>query len=102
MNETLFLLLGIQVTFWKIVGYTGVLMFGSRWLVQMVASRKANRPVVPRLFWMLSLCGSILCLLYFVFGKSDSVGVLAHLFPAAVSSYNLYLDITHHRNHSGI
>jgi lipid-A-disaccharide synthase-like uncharacterized protein len=45
----------------------------------------------------MSLTGSLGCLLYFIFGKNDSVGILGNLFPSAVSSYNLYLDITHKR-----
>ena len=100
MHETLLYLLGVRITAWKLVGYAGVFMFTSRWFVQLWASRKAGRPTVPRLFWFLSMAGSFLCLLYFIFGKNDSVGILAYLFPAGVSAYNLYLDITH-KNQSG-
>ena len=97
MHDTIVYFLGVRVTAWKLVGYVGVLMFTSRWFVQMWASRRAGKPVVPRLFWFQSMLGSHLCLLYFIFGKNDSVGVLAYLFPFAVSAYNLYLDITHRR-----
>lgn len=95
MHETLLELWGIRLTGWKIVGYLGVLMFSARWLIQMWASRKARRPVVPAIFWIISMAGSLICLAYFVFGKNDSVGVLAYLFPAAVSAYNLYLHVAH-------
>jgi len=44
--------------------------------------------------------GSLLILFYFVFGKNDSVGILANLFPFLVASYNLFLDITHKRSNS--
>ena len=98
MNEVLFEIFGIQVTAWKLIGYCGVLMFTGRWFVQLWASRKAGKPTMPRLFWLMSMMGSMLCLVYFIFGKNDSVGVLAYLFPSAVSAYNLYLDITHHKN----
>ena len=53
---------GLHVTGWKLIGYTGAFLFGARWLVQFVASRRARRPVIPRLFWYMSLVGS--CLLY--------------------------------------
>ena len=86
---------GITVTGWKIVGYLGVFMFTSRWFVQMLASRKAGKPVVPRIFWILSMAGSLMCLSYFVFGKNDSVGILGYLFPSGVSMYNLILDSRH-------
>ena len=97
MNATLLVFAGIRVTAWKLVGYLGVFLFTSRWFLQLWASRRAGKPTIPRLFWIISMAGSILCLLYFIFGKNDSVGILAYLFPCGVASYNLYLDITHSR-----
>ncbi len=97
MNDTIIFILGLRITAWKLVGFSGVFLFTSRWFVQMWASKRAGKPTVPRLFWIISIAGSILCLLYFIFGKNDSVGILAYLFPCAVSSYNLYLDINHNR-----
>jgi len=95
MNETLFIFAGLRITAWKLVGYVGVFLFTSRWFLQMWASRRAGKPTMPRLFWVISMAGSLLCLLYFIFGKNDSVGILAYLFPCGVASYNLYLDIKH-------
>ena len=97
MHTDLITFMGVTITGWKIVGYLGVFMFTSRWFLQMIASRKAGRPVVPRLFWILSMAGSLMCLAYFSFGKNDSVGILGYLFPSVVSLYNLILD-TRHRN----
>ena len=88
---------GIHVTLWKLIGYTGALMFSARWFVQMHASRRAGKPEMPRMFWYMSIVGSITTLSYFIFSpKGDSVGVLQNLFPAATASYSLYLDIRHH------
>jgi lipid-A-disaccharide synthase-like uncharacterized protein len=98
MNEVIIELFGVEITAWKLIGYAGVMMFTGRWFVQLWASRKAGKPTMPRLFWLMSMTGSLLCLLYFIFGKNDSVGILAYLFPSGVSAYNLYLDITHHKN----
>lgn len=95
MQNTLIDLWGVQITGWKIIGYTGVLLFSARWLVQVWASRKAKKPVVPVIFWIMSMIGSLLCLAYFVWGKNDSVGILAYLFPSVVSAYNLYLEMNH-------
>lgn len=87
---------GLHVTGWKIIGYTGALMFGGRWLVQFIASKRAGRPVIPRLFWYMSVLGSVMTLSYFVFSpKQDSVGVLQNLFPTFTALYSLYLDIQH-------
>ncbi len=87
---------GIHITLWKLIGYTGALMFGARWLVQMLASRRAGKPVIPRVFWYMSLLGSIMTLSYFIFSaKQDSVGVLQNLFPSFTAAYSLFLDIRH-------
>jgi lipid-A-disaccharide synthase-like uncharacterized protein len=95
MNETIILFLGIRVTGWKIIGYLGILMFSSRWLVQLYYSRKKGRSVMPTLFWLMSIAGSILCLIYFTFGKNDSVGIISYFFPLWVAGYNLYLNCRH-------
>jgi lipid-A-disaccharide synthase-like uncharacterized protein len=93
MHEMLFEFLGAKVTPWKIIGYLGVFLFAGRWFVQVYASRKSRRPVLPRVFWYMSITGSLLLLSYFIFGKNDSVGILSNAFPFTVASYNLYLDI---------
>jgi lipid-A-disaccharide synthase-like uncharacterized protein len=85
---------GLHVTAWKLIGYTGALMFAGRWLVQFVASRRARKPVIPRSFWYMSLVGSVMTLSYFMFSnKQDSVGVLQNLFPAFTAAYSLWLDL---------
>ncbi len=86
---------GIHMSPWKIIGIVGTLMFGGRWLVQFVASKRHGKPVIPRLFWYMSIIGSLMTLSYFVFGKNDAVGILGNLFPAFTATYSLYLDIRH-------
>jgi lipid-A-disaccharide synthase-like uncharacterized protein len=87
---------GLHMSPWKLIGLTGALMFGGRWLVQFLASRRYGKPVIPRAFWYMSLVGSVMTLAYFVFSaKQDSVGVIQNLFPAFTAAYSLYLDIKH-------
>ncbi len=93
MNEVIGHLFGVVLTPWKIIGYLGVFLFAGRWVVQVLATRKHRRPVMPRLFWIMSVAGSGLLLSYFIWGKNDSVGVLSNLFPAAVAVYNLMMDV---------
>jgi lipid-A-disaccharide synthase-like uncharacterized protein len=93
MNETLAVVLGVTITPWKLVGYLGVALFAGRWFVQMFYSRRHGRPVLPTVFWLMSISGSLLLLSYFIFGKNDSVGILSNLFPATVACYNLALDL---------
>ena len=96
---------GLHASPWKLIGLTGALMFGSRWVVQFIASKRAGKPVIPRLFWYMSIVGSLMTLSYFMFSaKQDSVGILQNLFPAFTACYSLYLDIKHrgwHREKAG-
>ena len=87
---------GLHASPWKLIGLSGALMFGTRWLVQLVASRRAGKPVIPRLFWYMSVVGSLMTLSYFLFSqKRDAVGVVQNLFPAFTAVYSLWLDIRH-------
>ena len=97
MNQPILVIFGITITLWKLVGYLGVTLFAGRWFVQMYYSRLHGRPVVPTVFWIMSISGSLLLLSYFTFGKNDSVGVMSNLFPAFVSVYNLVTHIRHHK-----
>lgn len=97
MNEILFEFWGATITPWKIIGYMGVLMFGGRWIVQMLVSHKSKKPVVPILFWYMSIAGSLMLLIYFMLGKNDSVGILSNCFPLIISVYNLLLHMRNDR-----
>jgi lipid-A-disaccharide synthase-like uncharacterized protein len=95
MNEVLAVVAGVTITPWKLVGYAGMLLFTGRWFVQLAASKSAGKPIMPKMFWYMSIAGSMLLLGYFTFGKNDSVGILSNLFPFLTASYNLYLEIRH-------
>ncbi|MGY3266530.1 lipid-A-disaccharide synthase-like uncharacterized protein [Lysobacter sp. HA35] len=87
---------GLHASPWKVIGLVGAAMFGGRWLVQFVASKRAGKPVIPRVFWYMSVIGSLMTLSYFLFSqKQDSVGVIQNLFPAFTATYSLWLDIRH-------
>lgn len=76
---------------WKMVGLLGAALFGCRWLVQASASRRAGRSIVPPVFWIISIAGSLMQLLYFTFYRVDSVGIINTLPPFLVSAYNCWL-----------
>ncbi len=104
MNNTISIIeilgMTLVITPWKIIGYVGVILFAGRWFVQLWASRRSRRVVMPRLFWYMSIAGSLMLLSYFIFGKNDSVGILSNSFPFLIASYNLYLDVTHKNRQS--
>ncbi|MGA9422086.1 MAG: lipid-A-disaccharide synthase N-terminal domain-containing protein [Rhodanobacteraceae bacterium] len=97
MNQVLFVFQHVTVTPWKLIGFLGLFLFTSRWFVQMYATRKMKRVHMPIAFWWLSISGSVLLVAYFTFGKNDSVGILANLFPMVVSIYNVVVDLRHRR-----
>ncbi|HEX7029993.1 MAG TPA: lipid-A-disaccharide synthase N-terminal domain-containing protein [Gammaproteobacteria bacterium] len=90
------------VTPWKLIGCLGILLFGGRWLVQLIASRVAGRPVVPPLFWYMSMSGNLLLLGYFAFGIDDAIGTVANLFPALIAGYNLTLEARSRRTRDAL
>jgi lipid-A-disaccharide synthase-like uncharacterized protein len=86
------------LTFWKLFGFVGVTLFAGRWFVQMYYSQKAGVPVLPRAYWVMSIVGSLMLLIYWIFSpKQDMIGVLSNLFPFAVAAYNLYLDLRYQK-----
>jgi lipid-A-disaccharide synthase-like uncharacterized protein len=89
-------LFGITWNAWKIVGFTGSLIFGLRFLLQWIASERARKSVIPFGFWECSALGSLLTLLYFAIYRHDSVGVLQTALPLPIYLRNLYFRYTHH------
>ena len=83
---------GTPLDVWKLIGLGGTGLFAGRWALQWLASRRAQRSVVPPTFWLTSLAGSVTLILYFAISPyRDLVGVMGNLLPAFVSGYNLLL-----------
>jgi lipid-A-disaccharide synthase-like uncharacterized protein len=76
---------------WKIVGLSGSLIFGVRFVLQWIASERAKKSIIPVGFWECSLLGSLLALSYFVFYRRDSVGIIMTILPVPIYARNLYL-----------
>ncbi len=50
--------------YWEIFSWIAAVAFGSRFIVQWIASERAKRSVIPRSFWYLSIVGSLGLLSY--------------------------------------
>jgi lipid-A-disaccharide synthase-like uncharacterized protein len=81
----------IEMNTWKVIGLSGSLIFGIRFLLQWVASERAGKSIIPVGFWECSLFGSLLALSYFIFYRHDSVGIIMTLLPVPIYLRNLYL-----------
>jgi lipid-A-disaccharide synthase-like uncharacterized protein len=75
---------------WLVVGFVGQALFGSRFLVQWIASERRGESVVPPAFWYLSLGGAALLLAYAVW-RQDPVFILGQSFGFLVYTRNLVL-----------
>jgi lipid-A-disaccharide synthase-like uncharacterized protein len=93
MHEALADLHMLTLTPWKLIGLLGTILFTARWFVQFYATKKNKQVTVPMSFWYLSVCGSVLTLAYFIWGKNDSVGIIQTAFPMLVSFYNVFAHL---------
>lgn len=75
---------------WKVIGLSGSLVFGLRFIIQGIASEKAKKSVIPFGFWECSLLGGLLSLSYFAIYRKDSVGIIQNLIPLPIYLRNIY------------
>jgi lipid-A-disaccharide synthase-like uncharacterized protein len=75
---------------WYALGFVGQVLFGSRFIVQWLASERQGRVVMPVLFWYLSLIGGIGLLAYAVHRK-DPVFALGQAGGLVIYARNLAL-----------
>lgn len=75
---------------WYVLGFAGQVLFGSRFVVQWLASEKLRRVVIPMAFWYLSLLGGIALLTYAVH-KRDPVFAVGQAVGLVIYARNLRL-----------
>lgn len=76
--------------FWAAFGVLAQLIFAARFIVQWVASEKAERSVIPVGFWFLSIGGGLMTLVY-GFARRDLVIILGQAFSIFIYIRNLML-----------
>jgi lipid-A-disaccharide synthase-like uncharacterized protein len=79
---------------WVGFGLLGQVIFMGRMVVQWLASERAKRSVVPPAFWFMSLVGSIMLLVYFIW-RWDIVGMLGQGLGTAIYLRNIALLRSH-------
>lgn len=75
---------------WLILGLVAQTIFAGRFFVQWIASERAGESVVPDLFWVISLVGSVLLLLYAIH-KRDPVFIIGQSSGLFIYLRNLHL-----------
>jgi lipid-A-disaccharide synthase-like uncharacterized protein len=89
MQDTLNEILARGIGFWETVGFIGLALFSSRFLVQWIASERRKESVIPVSFWYLSIFGSLFLLAY-AFARADPIFILSYLFNGLIYGRNLY------------
>ncbi len=75
---------------WAAFGVLAQFVFGARFIVQWIASEKAERSVIPVGFWFLSIAGGLMTLIY-GFARRDIVIILGQAFSIFIYARNLML-----------
>ncbi len=65
----------MSLNFFMILGFIGQFFFSMRFVVQWIASEKKKQSVVPLSFWVFSIVGSSLLLIYAIY-RRDPVFIL--------------------------
>lgn len=84
-----------RLDWWVILGFVAQGLFTMRFLVQWIASERAGRSIIPLAFWLFSICGGILLLVYALYRK-DAVFIAGQAFGVFVYLRNLYF-VLHER-----
>ncbi|MEQ8509663.1 MAG: lipid-A-disaccharide synthase N-terminal domain-containing protein [Rhodospirillaceae bacterium] len=85
----------------KVLGLLGQAIFGSRFLVQWLASEKLGKSVIPLAFWYLSLLGGIITFFYAIYIQ-EPVFIIAQFGGIIIYSRNLYFIYRDHRAAHGL
>ncbi len=75
---------------WLAIGFAGQLLFGSRFIIQWLASEKAKKSVMPLAFWFLSIGGGLTLLSYAIW-RGDPVFITGQSLGIFIYGRNLML-----------
>ena len=74
---------------WIGIGLFGQILFGSRMLIQWIASEREGRSIVPTVFWYISISGGVVLLSYAIY-RANPVFILGQAAGSMVYLRNLY------------
>ncbi|MCJ2026152.1 lipid-A-disaccharide synthase N-terminal domain-containing protein [Methylobacterium sp. J-067] len=76
--------------FWLVFGILAQLIFGSRFILQWIASERAGKSVMPLSFWFLSIAGGLMTLVY-GFVRKEPVIIIGQGLSTGIYVRNLAL-----------
>jgi lipid-A-disaccharide synthase-like uncharacterized protein len=78
-----------NLDWWVFLGFAAQAFFTARFFVQWLASERAGHSVIPLSFWLFSIGGGVLLLVYALYRK-DPVFIAGQAFGVFVYLRNLY------------
>ncbi|MFT5467425.1 MAG: lipid-A-disaccharide synthase-like uncharacterized protein [Verrucomicrobiales bacterium] len=85
---------------WVAFGLLGQGIFAGRMVVQLIAAERAKKSVVPPIFWWMSLVGSTMLIIYFIW-RVEVVGILGQATGWIVYIRNLWFIYGRPRESAG-
>src|SRR5437867_2635925 len=82
--------LGLDWSWWDLVGFIGQGMFFFRFFIQWLVSEWRQESVLPNAFWWFGIGGSLICAIYFL-GIRNPVGILGSLPNSLIYIRNLQI-----------
>ena len=86
----------IRLDWWIILGFIAQGLFTMRFVVQWIASERAGRSVIPMAFWVFSIAGGLLLLVYALY-RRDAVFIAGQAFGVFVYLRNLWFVLRERR-----
>jgi lipid-A-disaccharide synthase-like uncharacterized protein len=78
-----------RLDWWALMGFAAQGLFAMRFLVQWIASERAGRSVIPLAFWVFSIGGGLVLLVYALYRK-DPVFIAGQAFGVFVYLRNIH------------
>ncbi|MGE4372939.1 MAG: lipid-A-disaccharide synthase N-terminal domain-containing protein [Xanthobacter sp.] len=86
----------MQFDGWMVLGFVAQFMFTMRFVVQWIASERAQRSVIPFAFWTFSLGGGSLLLIYAIY-RRDPVFIAGQALSTFIYIRNLQFALRERR-----
>ncbi len=67
----------LQLDWWVALGFLAQALFSARFLMQWIASERAGRSVIPLSFWLFSVGGGTLLLVYALYRRDPVISFTA-------------------------
>jgi lipid-A-disaccharide synthase-like uncharacterized protein len=85
-----------RLDWWVFLGFVAQALFTMRFLVQWIASERVGRSVIPLAFWIFSIGGGLLLLVYALY-RRDPVFIAGQALGVFVYLRNLYFVVRERR-----